>query len=83
MRFINVLGSEVSVTTANNVASAPLIRVVVSSTADVAMTIKNAGGTTLGVITVKAGIDMYLRKAPTDTITAGSGALLATPVSLY
>ena len=84
MRALNIIGSEVSVTTANAVSSAILVRTVVSlaNGASVA-TIKDSGGTTLGTTTIIPYVETYIRKASTDTITSGTGTLLCTPVSFF
>ena len=82
MRAYNILTSEVTVTTANNVNYSPLIRVV-ATTASV-MTIKSADGvTTVGTMTIVPGVETLIRKEPSETLTSGAGSLLCTPVGLF
>jgi len=84
MRAINILGTEVGVTTANTVWSAILVRVVVSIANGASQaTIKDSGGITLGTITIQPNIETFIRKNSTDTITSGTGTILATPVSFF
>jgi len=83
MRAYNILTSEVTVTTANNVNYSPLIRVVCVTTASV-MTIKSAdGATTIGTITIIPGIETLIRKEPGETLASGTGSLFCTPVGLF
>lgn len=70
MRIIKLLGTEVSLTTANAFNGAQLVRVL-GGASDILLTVAN-DGTTIGTITVKAGAEMFIRKAATDTIAAAS-----------
>lgn len=71
------------ISSATNISNARRVRVYNSHTADILITLKNQGGTTLGTVTLAAGGVIELLKAPTDTIEGGtSGQLLATPFSV-
>jgi len=83
MRAYNILTSEVTVTTANNVNYSPLVRVVCITTASV-MTIKSADATTtIGTMTIVPGVETLIRKEPSETLASGTGSLFCTPVGLF
>ena len=50
-----------------------LIRVFNDTAGAVLITVKTAGGTTTGSVTVKAGEVVFVRKTATETIEAASG----------
>lgn len=76
--IIKPIGTELSVTTANNVAGARLIRV--HAAANSIITIANTEGATIGSFTAPAGSVTIVEKEPLNTI-AGTTALLCTPIS--
>jgi hypothetical protein len=68
-RLIQVLGTEAEITTATNVGNAHCVRLYHAGGSDTLVTIKNSGGTTLGTFTLKSNDIVFVKKAPTDTIT--------------
>ena len=74
-QVIRVLGSEGNLSSASNVGFAKLVRVLNNKTSVQVITQKNAGGTTLGTVTLKAGEIAYIQKAPTDTLTGVATSL--------
>lgn len=70
-------GEEISVTTANVVSDARLVRIYASAVAKI--TIANGEGT-IGSFTVPAATVTIVEKNPTDTI-ASTAAVLCTPIS--
>ena len=81
---IKLLGSEITLTTANNVGSQKLVRVVNTDAANtVVLTQKNAAGTTTyGTFTVLPRADVFVEKAPTDTLeVAGTATVKAGAVA--
>jgi len=75
---LKLLGSQISVTTANTVGGYGLIRAYAA--ANTLVTITAANSTVLGTMTIAGGISEILIKSPTDTITANA-ALLCTPIA--
>ena len=76
--IIKPVGEEVSVTAADNLDQARLIRVYAASASKI--TIKTEADETTGSFTVPAGSATIVEKNPTDTIE-GTTALFCTPVS--
>ena len=72
---IRLLGSEAAIGSASNVGFAKLVRVLNNKGSVQAITLKNAGGTTLGTVTLAAGEAAYIQKAPTDTLTGAATSL--------
>ena len=68
-QVIRVLGSEGNLASASNVGFAKLVRVLNNKTSVQVITQKNAGGTTIGTVTLAAGEIAYIQKAPDDTLT--------------
>lgn len=66
---------EISFTAANTVYNSTIVRVFAPALSLV--TVKNAGGTTIGSMTLPAGDVELIKKNPTDTIT-GSTTLQCT-----
>ena len=85
-----LVGTEITLTTANNVGLASLVRVVNLDSANaVVITQKNANGATtigsltLGVAGSQYGIE-FIAKEPTDTLeVTGTAVIKATPVAYY
>ena len=75
MAVIRLLGSEGNLASASNVGFAKLVRVLNNKTSVQVITQKNAGGTTLGTVTLAAGEVAYIQKAPDDTLTGVATSL--------
>ena len=82
---IKLKGTQVGLsTTANNVASATIVRIVHSSTgnADRILTQSYANGTVIANTTILAGEVLYLLKGATDTLKIDTGTdVVAVPVA--
>ena len=74
-QVIRVLGSEGNLASASNVGFAKLVRVLNNKTSVQVITQKNAGGTTIGTVTLAAGEIAYIQKAPDDTLTGVATSL--------
>lgn len=74
---LKLVGAQVSVTTANTVSNAVLVRAY--ATATTLVTITAANSTVLGTMTMPAGVETLVKNT-TDTITANV-ALLCTPLA--
>lgn len=72
---VKLLGSEGNLASASNVGFAKVVRVLNNKTSVQAITWKNAGGTTLGTVTLKAAEVAYIEKASTDTLTGVATSL--------
>ena len=72
---IKLLGSEGNLSSASNVGFAKVVRVLNNKTSVQAITLKNAGNTTLGTVTLAAGEVAYIEKASTDTLTGVATSL--------
>ena len=75
MAVIKLNGSEAGIASASNVGFAKLVRVLNNKTSVQVITHKNAGGTTLGTVTLAAAEIAYIQKAPTDTLTGAATSL--------
>ena len=75
MAVIKLNGSEAGIASASNVGFAKLVRVVNNKTSVQVITHKNAGGTTLGTVTLAAAEIAYIQKAPSDTLTGAATSL--------
>ena len=73
-------GVEAAIATASNVGFATTVRVLNNSNASQLITQKNAGGTTIGTVTLYAYDCANIKKAPSDTLT-GASTTLAVSVS--
>jgi hypothetical protein len=74
---VKLIASEISVTSANTISGASLVRVYASANA--LITLANTGGT-IGTCTMPGGTIEYFVKQPADTI-ASNVAVLATSVA--
>tara|TARA_B100000131_G_scaffold186524_1_gene179550 strand:+ start:9774 stop:10031 length:258 start_codon:yes stop_codon:yes gene_type:complete len=74
-RTIRLLGSEGNLSSASNVGLSKLVRVLNNKGSVQVITWKNAGGTTLGTITLAANEVAFIRKASTDTLTGVATSL--------
>lgn len=76
--IVKVLGSEVSIDSANTVGDAKLVRVY--APADTLVTIEDSDTNVVGTMTIPSGRVEYVEKRTTDTISANN-AVLCVPVS--
>jgi len=72
---IKLLGSEGNLGSASNVGFAKVVRVLNNKTSVQVITWKNAGGATIGTVTLAAGEVAYIEKASTDTLTGAATSL--------
>ena len=72
---LKILGTEGNLSSASNVGFAKLVRVLNNKASVQVITHKNAGGTTLGTVTLAAGEIAYIQKAPSDTLTGVATSL--------
>ena len=72
---VRLLGSEGNLASDSNVGFAKLVRVLNNSASVQVITQKNAGGTTLATITLKAGEIAYIEKGSTDTLIGAATSL--------
>jgi len=70
-RLIQVLGTEISLTTANTVDGAHVVRLHTGGS-DTLATIKDSNAVTIGTITLKAGDITFIKKRATDTIATAA-----------
>ena len=75
MAVIKLNGSEAGIASASNIGGAKLVRVLNNKTSVQVITHKNAGGTTLGTVTLAAAEIAYIQKAPSDTLTGAATSL--------
>ena len=71
---IKVKGTEASITTANNIGTATLVRLYNATTSGILITHKK-GSDTIGTFTAGPG-QSFCKKDPTDTLTAASAVLM-------
>jgi hypothetical protein len=79
MNIIKPVGEELSVTTADTVENARLVRIYAAAISKVTITNSDAN-TTIGSFTVPAGSVTIIEKNREDTVE-GTTALLCTPIS--
>ena len=72
---IKVKGTEASITAADNIGTATLVRLYNATAAGILITHKNVGGDVLGTFTAGPG-QAFCKKDPTDTLTAASAVLM-------
>ncbi len=75
MTVLKIRGSEGNLASASNVGFASLVRVLNNKTSVQVITQKNAGGTTLGTVTLAAGEVAYISKKGDDTLTGAATSL--------
>lgn len=78
--IVKVLGSEAALSTASNVGSASVVRILNNNAGLALVTRANSSGTTIGTITLAAGEIVYLQKVSSDTL-ASNVAVRAVSVS--
>lgn len=79
-RTLKLIGEERSLSSANNVGSATLVRVYNDTAGAVLITRSTSGAVTLGTTTIAANTVEFFVKDSSDTLTANA-AVLATPVA--
>jgi hypothetical protein len=80
---IRLQSSEIALSTANTVNNSKAVRVLETGTGNALITHKDAGGNTIGTITIRQGNEFYFRKDPTDTLTSNSATTVAVAVSAW
>ena len=80
MAAVKLKGTETNLASATNVGFATLVRVVNNSGSIQLVTLKNAGGTTIGTFTMTANSVELVKKTSTDTLT-GAATTLAVKVA--
>lgn len=80
---LKLVGSEMTLTTANNVSTARLVRLQeTGGLASSVITQKTAdGSSTIGTVTLYKGTTIVVEKAPTDTLASSAGTVVAVPVA--
>ena len=73
--IIKVKGTEASITTADNIGTATLVRLFNATASGILITHKNAGGDVLGTFTAGSG-QSFVKKDSTDTLAAASAVLM-------
>ena len=73
--IIKVKGTEASITTADNIGTATLVRLFNATASGILITHKNAGGDVLGTFTAGPG-QSFVKKDSTDTLAAASAVLM-------
>lgn len=69
--LVKLMGSEISLTTANTINNAYVVRVFNNTAGPVLITTANTAGT-IGTVTLAAGAHEHFQKASTDTIAANA-----------
>ena len=80
MAAVKLKGTESNLATATNLSFAILVRVVNNSSSIQLVTLRNAGGTTLGTFTMTANSVELVKKTSTDTLQ-GAATTLAVKVA--
>jgi hypothetical protein len=74
---LNILAEEISLSTANTVNSATLVRLFnTDDTTDTLITRKDSGGTTIASVTLGAGEILNLQKDATDTFESAESVVV-------
>lgn len=69
--MVKIIASEMSLSTANTVGGAAVVRIFNNTGGSVVVTRANTGGT-VGTVTVATNEVIYLQKQPADTLAAAS-----------
>tara|TARA_B100001057_G_scaffold380446_1_gene386121 strand:- start:881 stop:1132 length:252 start_codon:yes stop_codon:yes gene_type:complete len=83
MAAVKLKGSETNLASATNLGFATLVRIVNNKTSTQLITLKNAGGTTIGTFTMTAGSVELVKKTSTDTLTGASTSLAVKVASTW
>ena len=83
MAAVKLKGSETNLASATNVGFATLERIVNNKISVQVITLKNAGGTTLGTFTMTAGSVELVKKTSTDTLTGANTSLAVKVASTW
>jgi hypothetical protein len=73
--IIKIKGTEASITAADNIGTAALVRLFNATANGILITHKDAGGNVIGTFTAGSG-QSFVKKDPTDTLTAASAVLM-------
>tara|TARA_B110000503_G_scaffold137916_1_gene223016 strand:+ start:996 stop:1247 length:252 start_codon:yes stop_codon:yes gene_type:complete len=73
--ILKLQGSEAAITTADNISTATVVRCYNATASGILVTQKNSAAETLATVTVAPGVT-FIKKAPTDTLTAASAVLM-------
>ena len=80
MAAVKLKGSETNLASATNMGFATLVRLVNNKSSTQLITLKNAGGTTIGTFTMTANSVELVKKTSSDTLT-GAATTLAVKVA--
>lgn len=83
MAAVKLKGTEINLASATNVGFATLVRVVNNKTSTQLITLKNAGGTTIGTFTMTAGSVELVKKTSSDTLTGAATSLAVKVASTW
>lgn len=83
MAAVKLKGSETNLASATNLNFATLVRIVNNKTSTQLITLKNAGGTTIGTFTMTAGSVELVKKTSTDTLTGAATSLAVKVASTW
>tara|TARA_B100000900_G_C20534278_1_gene697673 strand:- start:991 stop:1242 length:252 start_codon:yes stop_codon:yes gene_type:complete len=83
MAAVKLKGTETNLASATNLGFATLVRIVNNKTSTQLITLKNAGGTTIGTFTMTAGSVELVKKTSTDTLTGASTSLAVKVASTW
>ena len=75
MAAVKLKGTEANLVSATNLGFATLVRIVNNSASVQLITLKNAGGTTIGTFTMTANSVELVKKTSTDTLTGAATSL--------
>jgi len=73
--IVKLKGTEAGVTTASTVGGASVVRCFNATASGILVTQKDSGSNTIGTVTVGSGVT-FIKKDPTDTLTAASSVLM-------
>ena len=83
MAAVKLKGTETNLASATNMGFATLVRIVNNKTSTQLITLKNAGGTTIGTFTMTAGSVELVKKTSTDTLTGAATSLAVKVASTW
>jgi len=83
MAAVKLKGSETNLASATNMGFATLVRIVNNKSSTQLITLKNAGGTTIGTFTMTANSVELVKKTSTDTLTGAATSLAVKVASTW
>ena len=83
MAAVKLKGTETNLASATNMGFATLVRIVNNKTSTQLITLKNAGGTTIGTFTMTAGSVELVKKTSTDSLTGAATSLAVKVASTW